>query len=593
MFQLQDPTGSLKGSANLTKFGDPFMLPSWSIMPDNIRSLLDICRFLFLRSPEYAEVSKRVVAYFLTDVEFIGKSGDKAEQEELRDWLREQVGLWMHQMELGLDEAAYGNAFGRVYKPFNRFLLIPTDNGVAEVSVNFFTDIKYNASAVKYTIDDVTRQHRSAKHRRKIDVSFVDRVSRDVNRISLRRIDPAYAHLQYSERSGRCQVVERFQPHFEAAIKRGDLWQVNETPYAQLQAIAKSCDFIYNEGEVFHLKAPTISGVSNGGWGLPRILANFPNLHQLAVYRRIDEAVGLDYMMPLRIFFPQTSGGTGNLDAHANASSMGIWRDMLGQMIRDRRENPFLMHAMPFPMGYQEVGANGKQLTPKENIDWQMNAMLNAQGFPADLYTGAMNVQQIPSALRLFENHWQFLPWNFNRHLQWVTHTMQDFMGRARMNVKAAIPRFINDMDRSNVLLQLAAGGEFPRSMAFAPFGVRNPIEAAAERAQEDVEIEKRVTKIKNDAAAAAGAAQAFTQQGGAGGAPGGVNYTPTQQGERATAEAQRLLQIPNDGDRSKELMALSQQDQYMYALVKQKMSEMRAAARSQGGQQVAQLAAA
>lgn len=600
MFQISDPTSTLTGDkfgspGSLSKFGDPFMAPSWSIMPDNIRSLLDICRFLYLRSPEYAQVGRRVVSYFLTDVEFIGtKSGDKREQEEMRDWLREGIGLWNHQMELGLDENCYGNAFGRIHRPFNRFLLIPTDNGTAEISVSQFPDAQYNWTDVTYTINDPTRSHHSPRSRRKIKVDFIDRVARDINRISLRRIDPAYVYIQHADRSGRYQIVERFQPFFEAAIKRGDLWQVNETPIPQLEAISKSGDFLYNEGEVFHLKAPCISGISNGGWGLPSILANYPNLHQISVYRRIDEAIGLDFMLPFRIFFPQMTGSGGSIDAHANVASMGIWKEMLQKMVRDRRQDPTTIHSQPFPVGFQEVGASGKTLTPKENIDWQTNAMLNAAGYPANLYNGDMTVQQIPSSLRLFENNWQYLPWNFNRHLQWVVRTMLDFMGRERMSVKSTVPRFIDSIENNNVLLQLAAGGEFPRALAYKAFGVRDPVEAAAQRVQEDVDIATRTEKIKRDAAQAAnGSLAGDPSQGGAGGAPSGVGYTPMQQAERAQQEAQRLLQIPQDGDRQKELRALQSQDDALYALVKQKMEEMRNAARSQGGQQVAQLAAA
>lgn len=484
----------------------------------------------------------------------------------------------------------FGNAFGRMHRPFNRFLLLPTDNGHSELSVSEFPDAKYQFESLKYEIQDPTRQHRSQRHRRTIKVNFIDRVARDMNRLSLRRIDPSYAYLQHSDRSGRYQIAERFQPYFKAAIRRGDLWQVNETPIAQLRALSTDSDFLYNEGEVFHLRAPCISGISDSGWGMPEIMANFPNIHQMAVYRRIDEAIGLDYMLPFRVFFPQ-AGSSGTLDAYANQGSMQVWQQMLQQMIGDRRKDPFSIHAMPFQMGFAEVGASGKQLTPKDNMEWQTNAMLNAQGFPAELYSGSMAWQQVPTALRLFENNWQHLPWSFNRHLKWVVKTALDFMGREQMQVKAASPRILDDIESRQVYLQLAAGGEFPRRVAFRPYGVDDPVEAAAERAREDVEIKKQVDKIQADAALEEGAGSLSGGGGGAGGAPGGVSYTPSQKAEQALAESQRLLQIPDDGDRAKQLASIKATDPDMHALVRQKMTELRAAARSQGGAQVAQLA--
>ena len=585
------PMGGSTSNQTLSKFGDPFMLPSWSLLPESLQSLFDICRFLYIRTPEYARAGQRIIAYHLTDVDFVGsKAGDKNEQEELRDWLRNDIALWIHQMELGLDLNCFGNGFGRIHRPFNRFLLVPTGNGYREISVNEFPTAKYQYDKLQYEIPDPTKAHKSAKYRRPIQVDFIDRVARDMKRLSLRRIDPAYAYLQYAERSGRTQVAERFTPWFKASIERGDLFQVNETPIAQLQALQKGDDFLYNEGEVFHLKAPCISGVSNAGWGMPEILANFPNIHQMAVYRRIDEAIGLDYMMPFRVFFPQ-NGGASNLDAMANTGSMAVWADMLQHMVKEHRQDPFAIHSTPFQLGFAEMGASGKQLVPKDLMAWQTDAMLNAAGFPAELYSGSLSYQQVPTALRLFENQWQHLPWSFNRHLKWVTSTALDFMGREQIQVKAATPRILDDIESRQVYLQLAAGGEFPRRLAFRSFGVDDPVEMAAERTREDTEIEKRTTKIKEDAALEAGAGS-MANGGGAGGAPGGVAYTPTQRGEQAVAEANRLLQIEDDGQRAKELAAMRNSDQDLHALVRQKMTELRAAARSQGGAQVAQLAA-
>ena len=81
---------------------------------------------------------------------------------------------------------------------------------------------------------------------------------------------------------------------------------------SMLKAIALEQDFLFNEGQIFHFKAPTISGVSNYGWGLPETIANFRHIHQLQVLRKIDEAVGLDYMLPFRLFHPNASGQAGD-----------------------------------------------------------------------------------------------------------------------------------------------------------------------------------------------------------------------------------------------------------------------------------------
>lgn len=68
--------------------------------------------------------------------------------------------------------------------------------------------------------------------------------------------------------------------------------QVNETPRDMLEALSKDQDFRFDEGELFHFKAPTVCGLNNKGWGIPETLLNYRNIHQLAVYRKIDEQLG-------------------------------------------------------------------------------------------------------------------------------------------------------------------------------------------------------------------------------------------------------------------------------------------------------------
>lgn len=52
---------------------------------------------------------------------------------------------------------------------------------------------------------------------------------------------------------------------------------------------------------------------------------------------------------------------------------------------------------------------------------------------------------------------------------------------------------------------------------------------------------------------------------------------------QEAEDTAQQLLQIQDNGERSKQLQAIKQSDETLYALVKQKMEEMRSQGASEG----------
>ena len=72
---------------------------------------------------------------------------------------------------------------------------------------------------------------------------------------------------------------------------------------------------------------------------------------------------------------------------------------------------------------------------------------------------------------------------------------------------------------------------------------------------------------------------------GGGGSGVGG--RTPVQVMQDAEDTAMQLLQIEDVGERKKQLTAIQNSDEQFYALVKQKMEEMRSQAASQGRKNV------
>lgn len=577
-----------------TRFGDPFMTPSWAAAPKDLTSLFDLCRLVWFRSPEMRAASWRTISYHLNDIEFGGKkTGDRKEQREFREYLLQELGVFVHLQEVGLNYQCYGNGFSRVHLPFNRFLLIPLENGtIHERAVEQAGNPTYDAGTVKYEIDNpVPKPPGGKRWKPRIQVDFVDRRARDMNRIKLRSIDPSLVFLQFRDRSGTYRVAEKFTPELIASVKAGELWSVNDTPLKILQAIAAEQDFLYNEDEVYHLKAPTIAGVTNGGWGIPETLANYQNIHSLAVLRKVDESVGLDYMIPLRVMYPDIGTG-GAVNGVASPMDMGMITGAFRNMMQHRRKDPFATMYLPFKMGYEEISGNGRQLTTKDQQQWAIQALLNGAGFPAEVYTGTMRLDTMPIHLKLFENHWQWLKFGLNRRVKQIAETVREHMGLEPIETRLQEPSVAYDVERRNLYIQMAAGGEFSRRRAMDQLGVDDVLDEARTRAVEDQEIQMVQQQVASEYAAQMGQG-AMLGNAGVQGAPSGQQYTPNQMAERALEEAKRMLQIQFDGDRQKALAQLRAADEPLYHLVKGKMEELRASARSEGGKQVAAMAAA
>jgi hypothetical protein len=591
------------------KFADPFLMHSSETFPLQLETAMDFCLFLFFLNPEYRQASMRVIAHFMTDLEF-GKEGSIEEQNDTYDFLKDTLDVMGALRSLGEDWAAYGNGFARIAFPFNRLLRDRRDGRIKDWDIGMFGNhASFNLQTMKYTVPDPVEMSRGVPihQAKKVEFDFYDRKSLDRSRISIVRIDPRYVTLQHSMRNGVTRVIETFPPDFVASIKRGDMWQVDATPRAVLEAIRNNEDFLYNADEVFHYKAPTVMGVSNNGWGLPETIANYRLLHQLQVYRKIDEAVGLDYLMPFRLFTPNISD---NIGSNVQNLLMSQWTSKISSMIKARRADPFAMHAMPFPVTYQEFGGEGKRLVLKDLIEYSTNNMLDAMGYPAELYRGSLQVAQIPTTLRLFENTFHFIPHNNNKFVRWVATRVQDYLGLPRIIPVLERPSLADDMEERSIYLQMAAGGEITRKKAYKPWGIVDPVAEAIERQREDLEIQKEVSKLQadaqreaqvgsgNDLAAAQqaeqqAAQQAAAQQGGAmpGGLPmGGLSgnggpVTPLTI-QREAQEYAMQLEGMDIGPRRRMLDQIRASNPVLHAAVMQELRNLRASNEAAGREQ-------
>lgn len=579
------------GGALGNKFDDPFLLPSSDYIPDNLKSSLDFCLFLYYLNSKYRQAATRVVSHFITPFDFPGDVGSKSEKSDLDDYLTYDLRLPQKMSEVGAEYSCYGNAFVRIYFPFDR-VLIDKERG-ATYSLDLYQDVaKFHLKELKYEIPD------PQEPRKKIKLSFRDIYVRDKGRIKIRLLDPRDVVIQHNFVSGNNSFIWKFPSELKKGCADGKLHVVNDIPLDMLRAMRDDQDFQFFEDEVFHFRAPTISGVSNRGWGLPDTLANYRDLHNLQVYRKIDEAIGLDYMVPFRIFSPELSTSE---SSQIRNVVMSNWKTEIQRIVANRRKDKFAIHALPFPVKYDEHGANGKELTPKDLLEYQTNSMLDGMGYPAELFTGSLQVQQVPTAVRLFENSHMFIHFGFSDLLQWVVKKISKFMGEQEIRAKMTRPALADNLDRQNVRLQLSSAGEISRKSAYGFLGIDDPVEEKKKRLEEDAEIQKEQIAVEQEVRqqmesgtinqqldAQAEAAQQ-QQAGGSlpGGDPsgGGGQVTPMDIQGQAEQLAQQWAQMPQ-GDRSKHMQQVKAQDNQLYALAKEALEEMRSSAKSQGLQQ-------
>lgn len=588
---------------------NPFVTPSQSFIPNNWYDALKFALEVAFQHPTYTNALTRTISHFITDIVF-KDNGDYAARESFKEYLTDDLCIYDTLRQAGLEMFIFGNSFLRIHYPFRR-TLVDRRRGYTEHDLEPFKEYAtYDWKKMTYKVPDPLASG-PMETRPKVDLEFTDRKKKNKEGIKLRFIDPQRMMLQMNFISGTTEYIYRFEEFFVAAIKSGNqIHQVNETPMEMLKAIREGKDFKFNDGVIFHFKNPTITGVSNNGWGIPHILLNYSMIHQIQVLRCINEAVGRDYLLPIRLLTPSATSNQGGGDV-MNAMNAAMWKNHIGKIIQNKRKNPETIFSVPFPVQYQEAGGTGKNLAPVDLIQYQTKEMLDSAGFAAQLQVLDLTAQQIPTALRMFESTNIFVPRQMNKFVKWVTKEIREYLNETPLTAELLRPTVADDLEKKHVLLQLAAAGDVSRATAYRAFNINDPIAEIERRDREDIAIQRTKEKLNQEferemqVGSADQIVQAMMEQqqaaeapppGGGGGAPpppgapppmpSGGSQTPLDIAEQADQQAQQLLQMP-EADRRKQLATLAATNETLYAMVKKKMEDMRRQGASEGRKQV------
>jgi hypothetical protein len=602
------------------KFGDPFWLPSTDTFPSDIKSSLDLCLYLYGKNSLYGAICNRIVSYFITGIEFV-EMGDKDEQRKLERLLSETLQVFTKMQLGGVNWAIYGQAFVRCVEPFDRWLIDDRGGAYRAISLDTYPEhlVKYDWQTMKYTVPDLAAaadlppEERKIANLPKVSLPFRDKPSNAPDRFSIVFLDPRYVELDSPHQADTTEYIYRIPPDMESRIKAGKLHEVNHTARGLLEAVAKSKDFRFRKGEVYHFKKPSPIGVSDSGWAVPEILLHYDSLYQLQVYRKADFAIAQDFLLPFRVFSP--TFGANISDAVMN-SVMSRWRGEMQSMIKTRRKDQTAIHATPFEVNMQEFGGQGKSMVLSEVVETYTNALFDGLGFPRELFRGSINVDQLPNAVRMFERHYEWLYTALDGMLKFVARTVQRAFESDEMEVRLKRPAMAYNAEWMQLKMQMAANREIPRADVYPDIGVPDPENAARRAIEEDQEIQRAAEELSaaynkertqgsmaDLAMMAAEQGAAAAAQGGAppaGGPPGGggLDYSPdpgadpSMVQQRAQEVAAQWIKMHEQAPNShrKEMQACEAINPTLYASAKDAMEKMRAGAASAGRAQTGQM---
>lgn len=580
-------------------FPDPWLDYASQEMPKSLMNVLQWAEFIWLTNGTYRMACERVVRYFLTKVEILDV--DDEQKKNYVEFVENTLKVIDQLAVLGDDFLCYGNSFSSLLAPFDRFLACPVcrmERPIERTIYEFTKDYKFKGECPKC----------------KKVVSFErnDRRSANDSEFKLVRWSPHYILIQYNEVTHDCEYRYRIPEEVKRKVRGGDKFVLRTLPWEMIECIQQDKLFRFDRDRIYHMKEPTLGGFRSMGWGIPRLIANFKQAYYIQVLKRYNEALAIDYIVPFRVITP--AGGNSRMADPLLHQNLGSTKSIILNMIAEHRRDPATHHFLPFPIDYKALGGEGAQMATHELINAANDEMLNAQGIPAEMYKGTLQLQVAPTALRLFERTWPQLVSGYNGWLCWVLKQVANSKNWEPARARMQPVTLADDIEKKQILLQLAAAKEVSRTTAFGPFGIdireelRRTYEEEREKAEmerefqreesERAKMDQQLAAVEGGSPGAPGGAQPGMAAGGGGMAPGmpggappqggNTNMTPQAMLAQADQIAQQLLQMPYEARKS-QMLQLKQSDEALHALVKSKMEQQRNQAANQGKQMLQQ----
>jgi hypothetical protein len=527
-------------------FPSPFFDLASQFMPRNIKDMFKWCEHIYVNNGVVAKCIERTIKYPITNLQFGTEDSDiKSRYDEImnnRLSFKEAIG------NIGIDLYTYGNSFVSMHFPFTRSL---------KCSKCKMETLIRQAIQVRF---DEYEFHAKCRCGHKGAMRCIDRPSRSIKGLHLKRWDPHYIDISHNSITGQSKYYYTIPPRDKLRIKSGDINFVADLPKVFFDIVKNNKTLSFNSDSILHIKESSLAGL-NAEWGIPVTLRTFKLHYYNAILRRANEAIALDYLTPIRVMYPDTRG-----DDVGQFVNMQKYKHAALEMIRKHRLDPGDAYFFPFPVGYQPIGGEGKTLNLMPEIKLANEEIMNSMGFPQQLFYGDLTIQAAPVALRLLENTMSTWIDGMNKLSQWTADKIARYYHLPRIPVKWAEVTLVDDLEKKNLLMNLVGAQKIADDTFLSTIGTSIKEELRKRYSQMELEAEldkefqeKQMKRSEGDPNA--------QQQGG----------PPSLQGleDQSSQLAEMWLQMPYE-QRRVEMNNLSQQDPALYALASKIMERMR-----------------
>jgi hypothetical protein len=174
--------------------------------------------------------------------------------------------------------------------------------------------------------------------------------------------------------------------------------------------------------------------------------------YQLQILLKAQEAVLNDYILPLRIIYPQAAEAAASPVAQM---SLARFSALMTRELEKHRLDPNHKIISSIPVGSELVGAEGKTLTLYQELETQANIICNGMNVPLELWKGGLSWSGSNVSLKFLEN--KFLM--YRKHMlqicrEFIIKKVCEYMDMTAPQISFADFRMADDLQSSALQFQ-------------------------------------------------------------------------------------------------------------------------------------------
>lgn len=573
-----DPLASFfSGDKNtFNRYANPFYGVPMQYLPKNMDGMLWWADHFLLRFGFYRTALSRIANYHITQLNI--ECDDEKSEEQYKDAF-EQLGWKEILAEGGINLLGYSNLFASINNGFDRFLSCTKCNKISQID-------KIDSFKFDKNIFTLTCPRCGVNGIHKI----IDKPSRDIDRIKVVFWNPREIKLRSEETTGSSEYYWDIPEIYKKKVTaKNDRFFPKKVPMVIYEAIQENKMIVFNKNNFIHIKMATPASLKTDGKAVPLCMYMFDDFFMLKVLERFNEVICYEDINPFRVIAMAPNVQAGNpILLNQNG---GAWSAAVDHMIQQHHKDPGSYYKFPFPMEFQQLGGQGKNLAPVELIAAAQNNILNALNIPQELYAMTLQSQAVGPALRLFENSWSCVVDAYNKLLQKIGDVIAKIKGLAPAKVSLQPITFADDMERKSVIGQLVRSNSIARSefLKLYDYDFKDQLR---KKMQEDADMQEiQEEEQERQMLRKANKSSIFGQQQGGMAGAGGMGQTdysssqsapPSEILQQAREIAQQLQ--PHDGaTRRQELQKIKAQNETLWSAVKTQLEQMDNGAKSEG----------